>query len=59
MGDRQEMSYRAMDVMEANVRLTAGNNAFRMDACCVGIKTRIILESAYGYRQELWEEKKY
>ena len=59
MGDKHEMSYRAMDVMEANLRLTAGNKAFRMDACCVGIKTRIALESAYGYRQELWEEKKY
>lgn len=59
MGEKQEISYRTMDVMEANLRLTAGNRAFRMDACCVRIKARIAVESEYGYQQELWEEKQY
>ena len=57
--DETEMTCRAMDVVESDVRLTMGNQAFRLDGACTQIKTRIVITSKYGYRTELWEEKQY
>ena len=50
---------RAMNVVEANVRLTPGNEAFRMDACYVQIGTKISVHSGFGYHLEIREDKSY
>ena len=59
LANEEEISYRAMDMCEADIRLTTGNAAFRMDACLVWMKAQISLRSKYGYRVALWEEKEY
>lgn len=55
----EEQLCRAMNVVEANVRLTPGNKAFRLDGCYVGITARISLRSGFGYHLEIREEKTY
>ena len=59
LADETEMTCRAMDIVESNIRLTPGNQSFRLDGACSEIRTRIVIASKYGYRTELWEEKRY
>lgn len=57
--DLDELTARAMNTVEADIRLTPGNKAFRLDGCYAGVKGRITLASGYGYRQTVTVEKKY
>ena len=57
--NEDELTGRAMDVVEANVRLTPGNRTFRMDACFARIQARIGIVSDHGYRTEIREDKRY
>lgn len=57
--DLDELTGRAMDMVEADIRLTPGNEAFRMDGCYAEVKGRITFTSGYGYRQAITVEKKY
>lgn len=50
---------RAMDMVEANVRNTAGNSKFRMDACIDTIQVFIKVESTFGYRYSFRIKRKY
>lgn len=47
--DEVKLSYRAMDLTEGNLRLLPNNDAFRLDACYVGISARSTVESGFGY----------
>ncbi len=49
--------YRCMDMMEADIRLTEGNEEFRMDACADAVSMEIGMNSGYGYFYTL--ERKY
>ncbi len=49
--------YRCMDMMEADIRLTEGNENFRMDACADAISMEIGIHSESGYFYSL--ERKY
>lgn len=46
--NEETTTFRLMDVMEMDIRLTAGNAQFRMDGCIDSIKVQMELESDYG-----------
>lgn len=47
--DKQVTTYRLMDIMEMDIRMTDGNREFRMDGCADCVKVKIDVESGYGY----------
>ena len=55
----EEITYRFMDVMEMDVRLTEGNEHFRMDGCIDYLEMEATAESAYGYTYTLKHAKGY
>ena len=57
--DENKVVGRAMNVVEADLRKTVGNKAFRMDACYVQVGTTISVSSKYGYHLQIREDKKY
>lgn len=57
--DIDTLTCRAMDMVEADIRLTPGNEAFRLDGCYDGIEACIKIESAYGYEYEITRRKFY
>ena len=59
LSDAKEITERAMNVIEAIIRLTPGNKNFRMDACYVRFGINVIVNSGFGYQAEISEEKGY
>lgn len=57
--NEEEMTLRAMNLVEADIRQTQGNKAFRLDGCISGFQTRMIMENGQGYRLEYTEAKHY
>ncbi len=49
--------FRCMDMMEADIRLTEGNDSFRMDGCADAISFEVGINSGYGYFYSM--ERKY
>lgn len=49
--------YRCMDMMEADIRLTEGNENFRMDACADAVSMEIGISDGHGYFYSM--ERKY
>lgn len=49
--------YRCMDMMEADIRLTEGNEDFRIDGCADAVSLEIGIHSEYGYFYSM--ERKY
>lgn len=49
--------YRCMDMMEADIRLTEGNEDFRMDACADAVSMEVGIADGYGYFYSM--ERKY
>ena len=54
-----ELTMRAMNLVEADMRSTQGNDNFRLDACITALEVKVVLESAYGYEYELDRQKEY
>lgn len=50
---------RAMDMVEADVRLTAGNENFRMDACIDTIQVYVKVQSSFGYNYDFRLKRRY
>lgn len=50
---------RAMNMVEADIRSTPGNAAFRLDACYDEVIFRICVSSKYGYEYEIIRGKRY
>ena len=48
-----------MDIMEMDIRLTEGNEHFRMDGCIDYLEIAVTARSAYGYTYELKHAKGY
>ena len=57
--DAGETTFRFMDLMEMDIRLTEGNENFRMDACIERIEAEAVIRSGYGYDFWINREKCY
>ncbi len=59
MENADKLTLRAMNLVEANIRKTKGNENFRLDACCVGLDVEIVVDSVYGHRYEYKRQRYY
>ena len=57
--DMEKLTFRFMDLMEMDIRLTEGNEAFRMDACIGQVEAEVSLQSGYGYHYTILRQKGY
>lgn len=57
--DLDTLTARAMEMVEADIRLMPGNARFRMDACYEGVEAVIVISSSFGYKFELRRERAY
>lgn len=57
--DLNTLTARAMDMVEADIRQTPGNQMFRLDACYDALESHIKIKSAYGYSREIIMQKRY
>lgn len=57
--DTEVLTGRAMNLVEADIRTTAGNAGFRLDGCYDGLEVLIQVQSAYGYTYEITRQKSY
>ena len=48
MTDTEKLTLRAMDIIEADIRLSGGNENFRMDACMEMIECSAVITGLYG-----------
>lgn len=53
MAPLEELTGRAMDMVEADIRLTPGNERFRLDGCYDRVEFDIRMSSSFGYSYEL------
>lgn len=51
--DSHDRTYRAMDIMEMDIRQTPGNGAFRLDGCFDTFRARLSITSSFGYSYEM------
>jgi len=59
LSDSETVTYRFMDVMEMDIRLTEGNEYFRLDGCIDYLEVAATVYSEYGYTYELKHAKGY
>lgn len=59
LSNKDKITKRAMDMVEADIRLTPGNEKFRLDACFDFIEANIVLESEFGYSFQFNRAKSY
>lgn len=57
--DTDTLTGRAMDMVEADIRMTSGNERFRLDGCLDGVEAVIFMKSGYGYEFEIVRQKIY
>ncbi len=57
--DTDTLTARAMDMVEADIRQTPGNAAFRLDACYDRVQAKINVSSGWGYDFELVRTASY
>ena len=50
---KDRRTFRAMDIMEMDIRRTPGNAGFRMDACFDTYQARLAVSSRFGYSYEM------
>lgn len=50
---------RAMNMVEADIRMTEGNRSFRLDGCYSRVRFEINMSSRYGYQYHMTREKEY
>ncbi len=51
--DSHDKTFRAMDIMEMDIRKTPGNSEFRMDGCFDTYSARLAVTSGFGYSYEM------
>ena len=59
MTDTDTVTVRAMNMIEADIRLTPGNECFRLDACYGGVEALMKINSGFGYQFEILRERFY
>lgn len=57
--NEDELTMRAMNVVEADMRATPGNENFRLDGCVDSVEAVVKMESVYGYECEITRQKGY
>lgn len=57
--DLDILTGRAMNMVEADIRNTPGNGAFRLDGCYVLVEADIWIDSSFGYHYEITRRKSY
>ena len=57
--DTDELTLRAMDIIEADIRLSPGNGNFRMDSCIEMIECSASVVSSFGNRITIKRRLKY
>lgn len=57
LANDHDRTFRAMDLMEMDIRKTPGNGNFRMDGCFDTYKARLSVASGFGYNYEM--ERQY
>ncbi len=57
--DLDTLTARAMDMVEADIRLTPGNDCFRLDGCYAEVEAVMRTSSSHGYKFELRRERTY
>lgn len=57
--DRDVLTARAMNMVEADMRLTPGNEAFRLDGCYAGLEAYMEIKSGYGFDFQAARERFY
>lgn len=53
MQREEQTTVRLMDIMEYDIRRTAGNEGFRIDGCIDSMETEISVSSGYGYQYSI------
>ncbi len=56
---QKKLTIRSMNMVEADIRLTPGSEAFRLDACIDCLEVEACIQSKYGYRTEIVSSKRY
>ena len=51
--DMDKLTGRAMDMVEADIRMTEGNGAFCLDGCYDRLEFEIWMSSGFGYEYHL------
>lgn len=59
LGEKEDITYRTMNMIEQDIRNTPGNSAFRLDACIVELEMNVRVRSKYGYSFEIERQKSY
>lgn len=54
-----DMTMRAMNMVEADIRQTPGNDFFRLDGCVDAVEACVRMDSVYGYDCEITRQKGY
>lgn len=57
--DADKITARAMDMVEADIRKTPGNAAFRLDGCFRAIEAHVRIGSTHGYQYDITRQKNY
>lgn len=57
--DTDTLTGRAMNMVEADIRNTPGNGAFRLDGCYVQVEADIRIESSFGSQVQLVRQRSY
>lgn len=57
--DLDVLTARAMNMVEADIRLTPGNGDFRLDACCDRLEMQVEISSSFGYAFRIQRERSY
>ena len=57
--DADKITARAMDMVEADIRRTPGNAAFRLDGCFRAIEAHVRIGSTHGYQYDITRQKSY
>lgn len=57
--ERDTVTGRAMDMVEADIRMTPGNQNFRLDGCIDNVEAEVHVKSAYGYEYEIIRQAGY
>jgi hypothetical protein len=51
--NQETRTFRAMDIMEMDIRRTPGNGSFRLDGCFDTYQANIVVSSGFGYAYEM------
>lgn len=57
--DERTITYRAMNIVEQDIRVPPGNQNFCLDACIAELQMNVKVKSRYGYSVEIERQKSY